>query len=298
MPSFTHPRDWTRPTTRRVVAVGVPALLLSMVPVGVAAWPDDGGEATVVATSAAPVEPIERPVRASRSVERRPLPVAAPAPEPAPVEAPAPEPTVVGTRFTTVALKVRTGPAGDADVVTVLARGAEVGVTGAAEGPWAQVLHAGAVAWVSGEYLADTPPAPEPEPEPTASAAPSASSGGISGAACPVSSGIESGLKANAVKVYRAVCAKFPQVKSYGGLRPGDSGEHGSGRALDIMISGSTGDAIAAWVRENHQALGVSEVIWSQRIWTVERSGDGWRPMSDRGSATANHYDHVHVTTY
>jgi hypothetical protein len=44
--------------------------------------------------------------------------------------------------------------------------------------------------------------------------------------------------------------------------------------------------------------LGVSEVIWSQRIWTVERSSDGWRWMEDRGSDTANHYDHVHVTVY
>ena len=33
-------------------------------------------------------------------------------------------------------------------------------------------------------------------------------------------------------------------------------------------------------------------------IWSVERGGEGWRGMSDRGSTTANHYDHVHVTTY
>jgi hypothetical protein len=86
-------------------------------------------------------------------------------------------------------------------------------------------------------------------------------------------------------------------VSSYGGLR-GGGGNHGSGRALDIMVSGGTGDQVAAFVRANASALGVSEVIWSQRIWTVQRSGEGWRWMSDRGSATANHYDHVHVSTY
>ncbi|MEP7157788.1 MAG: SH3 domain-containing protein, partial [Chloroflexota bacterium] len=37
---------------------------------------------------------------------------------------------------------------------------------------------------------------------------------------------------------------------------------------------------------------------WSQRIWSVQRSSEGWRPMADRGSTTANHYDHVHVSVY
>ena len=32
--------------------------------------------------------------------------------------------------------------------------------------------------------------------------------------------------------------------------------------------------------------------------WTVQRADDGWRWMEDRGSTTANHYDHVHVTVY
>ena len=95
-----------------------------------------------------------------------------------------------------------------------------------------------------------------------------------------------------------SVCAAFPSITSYGGLRPGDSGAHGSGRGLDIMISGSAGWAVAEWVRANAGSLGVSEVIYSQKIWTVQRSGEGWRDMSDRGSVTANHYDHVHVTVY
>ena len=42
----------------------------------------------------------------------------------------------------------------------------------------------------------------------------------------------------------------------------------------------------------------MSEVLYSQKIWTVQRSSEGWRSFSDRGSTTANHYDHVHVSVY
>jgi len=64
------------------------------------------------------------------------------------------------------------------------------------------------------------------------------------------------------------------------------------------MISGETGWAIADFLRANYSALGIEYIIYSQNIWSVERAGEGWRGMSDRGSTTANHYDHVHVTVY
>ena len=38
------------------------------------------------------------------------------------------------------------------------------------------------------------------------------------------------------------------------------------------------------------------DVIWAQHIWTPVRSSEGWRSMPDRGSPTANHYDHVHIS--
>ena len=65
-----------------------------------------------------------------------------------------------------------------------------------------------------------------------------------------------------------------------------------------MISSSSVGWDIANWTRANASTLGVSEVIYSQKIWTVQRSSEGWRSMSDRGSATANHYDHVHVSVY
>lgn len=116
------------------------------------------------------------------------------------------------------------------------------------------------------------------------------------GGACTNGSSVPSGVSPNIVKVHEAVCADFPEITVYGTFR-GD-GEHAQGIAIDIMVSGDRGWQVAEFVRANYAALGVSYVIYSQHIWSVERSGEGWRPMSDRGSTTANHYDHVHVTTY
>ncbi len=104
-------------------------------------------------------------------------------------------------------------------------------------------------------------------------------------------------MSANIAAVHQAVCAAFPSITSYGTFR-GGGGDHGSGRAVDIMVSGSLGQQVADFVREHYADLGVSYVIYSQHIWSVERGGEGWRGMASRGSATANHYDHVHVSTF
>ncbi|WP_210602642.1 ligand-binding protein SH3 [Brevibacterium oceani] len=110
---------------------------------------------------------------------------------------------------------------------------------------------------------------------------------------CSVSSSIESGLLPNAVNGYRAVCAKFPEVKTFGGRRPGTGSDHNTGEAVDIMITGSTGDRIADYLIKNQGSLNVKYVIWKQRIWMP---GQGWKGMEDRGSTTANHFDHVHAS--
>ena len=215
-------------------------------------------------------------------------PTSTPKPKPTPSPTPSPEPTVTSHLYVTTALNVRADPTQDAEVLAVLATGTEVAVTDNAEGHWVQIGYDDEFAWVNGDYLSETKPAEETED----------TGGGISDTECASGSEVEAGLTPDAIRVHRAVCARFPEVTSYGGLR-GGGGEHSVGRALDIMVpSSSVGDAIAAFVRDNYQSLGVSEVIWSQQIWTVERASDGWRWMEDRGSATANHYDHVHVTVY
>ena len=102
------------------------------------------------------------------------------------------------------------------------------------------------------------------------------------------------GLGAHAARVYSAVRTAFG-ITTIGGYRPGDSGDHGTGHAVDIMISSTAqGDAVAAFVQAHASEFHVTYVIWRQRIWFPGTST--WRPMADRGSITANHYDHVHVS--
>ncbi|MGK5113249.1 hypothetical protein MY520_14730, partial [Geodermatophilus sp. CPCC 205506] len=72
-----------------------------------------------------------------------------------------------------------------------------------------------------------------------------------------------------------------------------DPGGHPSGLALDYMCTPSLGDAIAQYHIAHWDELGVEYIIWQQRM--LSSPGGSWKPMADRGSATANHYDHVHV---
>jgi hypothetical protein len=108
---------------------------------------------------------------------------------------------------------------------------------------------------------------------------------------------VEHGLTSAAVRVYRSVCHAFPQITQYGGWD--NHGEHSSGKALDIMTSDvAVGNSIASFLQSHASELDIFDVIWRQHIWTTQRAGDGWRSMPSRGSATANHYDHVHVSVY
>jgi hypothetical protein len=58
------------------------------------------------------------------------------------------------------------------------------------------------------------------------------------------------------------------------------------------MVSTATGNALAGYVLAHRADFGVTYVIWRQRY----NDGSGWSQMADRGSVTANHYDHVHVS--
>ena len=210
---------------------------------------------------------------------------------------------VVGTRYTTTGLNVRAKASTSAEVVTSLAKGSKLSITSVRLNGFTQVSMNGKAAYVSSTYLTKTAP-PTSSPTTAGTTSPkkssggtgsSSGSGGLSFAACSKVSGIESGLTSTARNAARAICNSFPGVSSFGGYRSSNDA-HGAGRAIDAMISGQAGWEVANWARANASALGITEVIYSQKIWTTQRSGEGWRSMSDRGSSTANHYDHVHVT--
>lgn len=91
-------------------------------------------------------------------------------------------------------------------------------------------------------------------------------------------------------------------LTSFSGYRPGDSGDHGKGLAIDFMVpeSSELGDKIAEYAIKNMASRGISYIIWKQRFYAPFDSKYGpantWNPMPDRGSVTENHYDHVHVS--
>lgn len=186
--------------------------------------------------------------------------------------------------WTTAPLNLWTEPGEKAKKVGTVAAERKVLVTGRELYGRDEVVVDGKARWVTRGYLQEEKPETGPA---TASAS----------ASCTNGSSVPAGVSPNIAAVHRAVCAQFPSITSYGTFRSG-GGDHGRGLAVDIMVSGELGWQVAEFVRANAGQLGVSYAIYSQRIWSVERGGEGWRPMSDRGSATANHYDHVHVSTF
>ncbi len=208
----------------------------------------------------------DRTLGTTRSTERVPL-----------VNTRVPKPK--GKLWTTADLNLRTEPRAKARTVGLLDSGKKVPVTGEKSGAYAEVIFKGAARWVTADYLSK-------EKSPAAM--------GLSDAPCPDGSSIESAIQPQAVRVYRAACAAFPELTTYGGQD--GHGEHVNGEAIDFMVPDSgTGQRLADFLYAHHAELDLFDIIWSQHIWTIQRSGEGFRSMGDRGSATANHYDHVHI---
>jgi len=184
--------------------------------------------------------------------------------------------------WTTAELNLWASTSEDAKLFGTIDAGKKVLVTGRRANGRAEIVLKDKARWVTAEYLSAKKPVAEVA--------------GLGGA-CTNGTSVPSSVSPNVQKVHEAVCAAFPEITVYGTLR-GGGGDHATGRAVDIMVSGERGWEVAEFVRANAGALGVSYAIYSQKIWSVERGGEGWRAMSDRGSITANHYDHVHVSVY
>lgn len=116
-----------------------------------------------------------------------------------------------------------------------------------------------------------------------------------------VDSGDE-GLTTHTRQMRHFLMAKFG-ISDAGGVRPDDDGTghgHGSGLAVDFMADKATGDALSAYVAKNFSSLGVYYQIWQQRYFmnmtNIYGPANTWNYMPDRGSDTANHMDHVHIS--
>ena len=195
--------------------------------------------------------------------------------------------------WTTAPLNLWSTPGTDAAKQGVLDEATKVLVTGRKAAGRVEVVLDGRARWVTSGYLTDDNPQRDGSrdagsPDGAAAAEPTL------GGSCTNGSSVDGGP--NVLAVHEAVCAAFPELTSYGTYR--SDGEHSQGLAIDIMVSGSRGWEVAEFVRAHYSELGVNYVMYAQRIWSVDRAGEGWRYVEDRGSVTANHYDHVHVTTY
>lgn len=291
MPRGRHSLVPTTSRGRAAALVTAPLVTLAVVATGVAAGDPDratepaGAAVTAPRPSTAdlstrPVE--ERRLGTSRSQERVALVDQRP-------------PEVARKLWSTAPLKIRVKPTEGSRSVGTFPEDRRIGVTGERRGGYAEVVVDEQARWVTASYLSKKKVV---EKAPAASGGSGGSGGstgasGISGAPCPDGSSIEAGLQPAAVKVYRAVCNAFPEISAYGGQD--GHGEHVNGQAIDFMASGSLGERIKDYLYANRAAFDLFDIIWSQTIWTIERSGEGFRSMEDRGSATANHFDHVHI---
>lgn len=105
------------------------------------------------------------------------------------------------------------------------------------------------------------------------------------------------GLQAHVAQFKNEVANAYG-ITSFSTYRPGDGGDHGQGLAVDFMVpvGSALGDQIAQYAISQIGSSKISYVIWNQQIY-----GDwnmAWEMMEDRGSITANHMDHVHVSFY
>lgn len=122
---------------------------------------------------------------------------------------------------------------------------------------------------------------------------------GGGGAAGGRAGGAGSRYNLGAVKPWVAAAANhlgpmFGISTVYGFGQRGNVSDHPKGLALDFMCGKSAGDRLASYARANHKRLNITYIIWRQRIWSI--NNPGWRRMEDRGSPTANHMDHVHIS--
>lgn len=92
-----------------------------------------------------------------------------------------------------------------------------------------------------------------------------------------------------------------------GGVRDGhvEGSAHYEGRAVDAFYRPVTarnqqrGWTAAQWLVAHAEELELDVVIFDRRLWSVRRSGEGWRPYRHPSGNTTNpvlaHEDHVHL---
>ena len=198
---------------------------------------------------------------------------------------------IVGDKYAQAKVTVRADASSDADSVGTLNTGDKLAVTDSVVNGFRQVNFDGKIGWVADSRLGDSAPAQKTA---AAGSGSSASSESYTGATS-YSGKTVLGLKPKAMVVYNAVTAKW-SFTSIGGYRASSLSNHQLGGAIDFMTfsDSSKGWEVANYLAANADAFNIDHIIFQQKIWTPYKPY--WRGMANRGSATANHMDHVHVS--
>ena len=111
----------------------------------------------------------------------------------------------------------------------------------------------------------------------------------------------EEGLQVKTIWVARAISVLFPEITTIGGYRQDPLPWHPNGLAIDVMIPNyhseegiALGNQIAGFALANAKRWGVLHVIWRQGFYPGI-GAPSW--TADYGNETANHFDHVHIST-
>ena len=215
-------------------------------------------------------------------------------------------PKVIGVRYATTALDIRTASGSSSRTVGEVTTGTALSITGVTANGRSQIVYRGQTRWVTSKWLSankpgTTKPAASKKTKSGKTSTPS-SPGNWNKLMAGGSEGL-SGLRPSAKGIVNNVLQNFSQINTIYGVRPHDPyPDHPSGHAIDLMLPNYKSNEALGWkMAKYYQAhaseLGVSYIIFHQQIWSVARDSEGWRHMEDRGGDTANHMDHVHITT-
>jgi hypothetical protein len=119
--------------------------------------------------------------------------------------------------------------------------------------------------------------------------------------ALPAGVAPEEGLQVKTIWAARAISVMFPEITTIGGYRQDPLPWHPNGLAIDVMIPNhgteegiELGNQIAGYALANAKRWGVLHVIWRQGFYPGI-GAPSW--TADYGNETANHFDHVHIST-
>ncbi|MEA5640456.1 SH3 domain-containing protein [Cutibacterium granulosum] len=212
-------------------------------------------------------------------------------------------PKVIGVRYATTALDIRTASGSSSRTVGEVATGTALSITGVTANGRSQIVYRGQTRWVTSKWLsANKPGTTKPAASKKTKSGKTSTPGNWNKLMAGGSEGL-SGLRPSAKGLVNNVLQNFPQINTIYGVRPHDPyPDHPSGHAIDLMLPNYKSNEALGWkMAKYYQAhaseLGVSYIIFHQQIWSVARGSEGWRHMEDRGGDTANHMDHVHITT-